>query len=186
MKVRSSFLILCCFLASFVWAQAGPGSPPATPSGAEGLTGLTRSYRVGAVPSTRFQNSNRSSALIKDGKLYLSLQDAIALALENNLDIELERYGPRMADTDLWRAQAGSLLRGVPLSVQEGPQGTGGPVETPPGSAPPLTPSSSTILDTSVNQAQTDLSITGSTPLSAGTARPVFRSRSDRSGWPCL
>jgi outer membrane protein TolC len=157
-----------------VWAQSGPGSPPAAPSGAEGLSGLTRSYRVGATPSTRFQNSGRFSALIKDGKLYLSLQDTIALALENNLDIELERYGPRMADTDLWRAQAGSLLRGVPLSVLEGPQGTGGPVETPPGSAPPLTPSSSTILDTSVNQPQTDLSITGAAPLSTGTAVPSF------------
>ncbi len=174
MKVRSSFLILCCFLASSVWAQTGPVSPPATPSVAEGMSGLTRSYRVGALPSTKFQNSDRYGALIKDGKLNLSLQDAIALALENNLDIELERYGPRMADTDLWRAQAGSLLRGVPLSVQEGPQGTGGPVETPPGSAPPLTPSSSTIIDTSVNQAQTDLSIYGSSPLSSGTPVPSF------------
>jgi len=174
MKVRSSFLVLFCFLPNFVWAQTGPGSAPATPSGADVLSGLTRSYRVGALPSRKFQNSDRYGALIKDGKLYLSLQDAIALALENNLDIELERYGPRMADTDLWGAQAGSLLRGVPLSVQEGPPGTGGPVETPPGSAPPLTPSSSTFIDTSVNQAQTDLSITGSTPLSTGTPVPSF------------
>jgi outer membrane protein TolC len=138
------------------------------------LSGLSRNYRVGALPSTKFQNSERFSALIKDGKLYLSLQDAIALGLENNLDIEIERYGPRMADTDLWRAQAGSSLRGVPLSVQEGPNGTGGPVETPPGSAPPLTPSSSTIIDTSINQMQTDLSITGATPPSAGTPIPSF------------
>jgi len=174
MKVRSSFLILCCFLANFVWAQTRPDPAVAAPYEAEGLSGLTRSYRVGALPSTKFQNSDRYNALIKDGKLYLSLQDAIALALENNLDIELERYGLRMADADLWRAQAGSLLRGVPLSVQEGPEGTGGPVETPPGSAPPLTPSSSTIIDTSVNQAQTDLSITGSAPLSSGTAVPSF------------
>jgi outer membrane protein TolC len=129
---------------------------------------------MGPLPSTKFQNSDRFRALIKDGRLYLSLQDAIALALENNLDIELERYGPRMADTDLLRAQAGSSLRGVPLSVQEGPNGTGGPVETPPGSAPPLTPSSSTIINTEINQAQTDLSITGATPLSAGTPIPSF------------
>jgi len=174
MKVRGIFLIVGCFLAHFLSAQTLPTSPPATPSGGGPLSGLSRSYRVGALPSTKFQNSDRFSALIKDGRLYLSLQDAIALALENNLDIELERYGPRVADTDLWRAQAGSLLRGVPLSVQEGPNGTGGPVETPPGSAPPLTPSSSTIIDTSINQAQTDLSITGPTPLSAGTPIPSF------------
>jgi outer membrane protein TolC len=174
MKVRLSFLIASCFLANFVSAQTPPGSQPATPSGGEALSGLSRSYRVGALPATKFQNSDRLSALIKDGKLYLSLQDAIALALENNLDVELERYGPRLADADLWRAQAGSSLRGVPLSVQEGPNGTGGPVETPPGSAPPLTPSSSTIIETSINQAQTDLSITGTTPLSAGTPIPSF------------
>jgi len=174
MKVRSSFLIASCFLASFLSAQTPPNLPSTT-AFREGLSSsISRSYRVGASPSTKFQNSGRFGALIKDGKLYLSLQDAIALALENNLDIELERYAPRMADTDLWRARAGSLLRGVPLSVQEGPNGTGGPVETPPGSAPPLTPSSSTILDTSINQAQTDLSITGSTPLSTGTPVPSF------------
>ena len=174
MKVRSSFLIASCFLTNFLLAQTPPNLPSTT-AFREGLSSsISRSYRVGALPSTKFQNSGRFGALIKDGKLYLSLQDAIALALENNLDIELERYAPRMADTDLWRAQAGSLLRGVPLSVQEGPNGTGGPVETPPGSAPPLTPSSSTILDTSINQAQTDLSITGSTPLSTGTPVPSF------------
>jgi outer membrane protein TolC len=174
MKVRGIFLIVSCFLANFLSAQTTPNSPPGTPSGGGLLSGLSRSYRVGALPSTKFQNSDRFSALIKGGKLYLSLQDAIALALENNLDIELERYGPHMADTDLWRAEAGSLLRGVPLSVQEGPNGTGGPVESPPGSAPPLTPSSSTIIDTGINQAQTDLSITGSTPLSVGTPIPSF------------
>ena len=174
MKVRSSFLIASCFLASFLSAQTPPNLPSTT-AFREGLSSsISRSYRVGASPSTKFQNSGRFGALIKDGKLYLSLQDAIALALENNLDIELERYAPRMADTDLWRAQAGSLLRGVPLSVQEGPNGTGGPVETPPGSAPPLTPSSSTILDTSINQAQTDLSITGPAPLSTGPPIPSF------------
>jgi outer membrane protein TolC len=174
MKAQSIFLIASCFLASFLAAQTPPSSPSATPSGGGPLTGLSRSYRVGALPSTKFQNSERLRALIEDGRLYLSLQDAIALALENNLDIELERYGPRMADTDLLRAQAGSSLRGVPLSVQEGPNGTGGPVETPPGSAPPLTPSSSTIIDTEVSRAQSDLSITGATPLSAGTPIPSF------------
>src|SRR5208337_214603 len=129
MKARGILLAASCFFVNFVSAQTPPGPALVTPSGMEALSGLSRSYRVGGLPSTKFQNSDRFAALIKDGKLYLSLQDAIALALENNLDIELERYGPRMADADLWRAQAGSLLRGVPLSVQEGPNGTGGPVE---------------------------------------------------------
>ena len=174
MKARGIFLVASCFLANFLLGANAISLATSHAFWRGALSGLSRSYRVGALPSTKFQNSDRFSALIKDGKLYLSLQDAIALALENNLDIELERYGPRMADTDLWRAQAGSSLRGVPLSVQEGPNGTGGPVETPPGSAPPLTPSSSTIIDTGINQAQTDLSITGATPLSAGTPIPSF------------
>jgi outer membrane protein TolC len=168
MKARWIYLICSCFLANSLAAQTS------APSAAGPLSGLSRSYRVGALPLTRFENSSRVDALIKDGKLYLSLQDAIALALENNLDIELERYGPRMADADLLRAQAGSALRGVPLAVLEGPNGVGGPVETPPGSAPPLTPSSSTIINTGINKALTDLSITGTTPLSAGTPIPSF------------
>ena len=174
MKFRINSLIMSCFLPLFLSAQTPPNWPAATTFQEGPSSSISRSYRVGELPSTKFQNSDRLGALIKDGELYLSLQDAIALALENNLDIELERYAPRLADTDLWRAQAGSLLRGVPLSVEEGPEGTGGPVETPPGSAPPLTPSSSTILDTGINQAQTDLSITGSTPLSVGTTIPSF------------
>src|SRR5207245_71585 len=78
------------------------------------------------------------------------------------------RYGPRIADSDLMRARAGSLLRGVPLTVLEGPNGVGGPVETPPGSSPPLTPSSSAIINAGSNPAEDDLSITGATPLSPG------------------
>ncbi len=51
-----------------------------------------------------FQNSQRIFDLMRAGQLYLSLDDAIALALENNLDIELERFLPKIADTDLLRA----------------------------------------------------------------------------------
>jgi len=174
MKVRWTLLLGSCLFANLLWAQTPSVSPSSPPAGGGTVSGLSRSYRVGALPAAKFKNSDRFSALIKDGKLYLSLQDVIALALENNLDIELERYGPRMADADLWRAQAGSSLRGVPFSVEEGPNGVGGPVENPPGSAPPLTPSSSAIIDTGINQAQTDLSITGASPLSSGSPIPSF------------
>ncbi|HYP12928.1 MAG TPA: hypothetical protein VEQ63_03310, partial [Bryobacteraceae bacterium] len=60
----------------------------------------------------RASNSGRLDELMRDGKLHLSLHDAIALALENNLDLELQRYGTRIADTDLERARAGGFLRG--------------------------------------------------------------------------
>jgi len=56
----------------------------------------------------------------------LSLDDAIAIALAQNLDIELQRLGPRLADTDLTRAEAGGIPRGVPLSIREGPRSIAG------------------------------------------------------------
>lgn len=82
---------------------------------------LTRSYSPYSVPQISLSNSSRLDQLIRAGKIYLSLQDAIALALENNLDIELQRYGPQIAQTDLLRAQAGGLLRGVPAAIAAGP-----------------------------------------------------------------
>jgi len=89
--------------------------------------GLFSAYRKPQVAPVQFDNSPRLDQLIRAGKLYLSLRDAIALGLENNLDLELERYSPRIAETDLLRAKAGGALRGIPLSVREGPSGIGGP-----------------------------------------------------------
>jgi outer membrane protein len=87
---------------------------------------LTRAYRAPEVPPINLANSSRLESLLRAGKLYLSLQDAIALALENNLDVELQRYGPQIADSDILRAKAGGLLRGVPTSVQQGPSSATG------------------------------------------------------------
>ena len=102
-----------------------PGQAQQAPAGwqthgpfAGGLAGITSPYRARAVPPTEFANSARIDALMRAGRLYLSLQDAIALALENNLDIELQRYGPRIAQTDLERAEAGGTLRGVSTAIQ--------------------------------------------------------------------
>jgi len=70
----------------------------------------------------RLENSNRLESLLRAGILYLSLSDAIAVALENNLDLELSRYTPLIAQADLLRARAGGLLRGVPTTVRAGAQ----------------------------------------------------------------
>jgi hypothetical protein len=91
---------------------------------------LGRGYRVPTIANPRLANSDRINTLIRDHKLYLSLQDAIVLALENNLDIELERYDLRIADTDVLRAKAGAFPRGIPLAIREGPSGVGGPFHT--------------------------------------------------------
>jgi outer membrane protein len=82
---------------------------------------LTDRYTHREVGPINLSNSGRMDALLRAGRLYLSLQDAVALALENNLDIELQRYGPRIAETDLLRARAGGVVRGVPTGVSQGP-----------------------------------------------------------------
>jgi outer membrane protein len=74
-------------------------------------------YRPTTVAKASFVNSVRLTDLVKDGKIYLSLSDAIALAIENNFDIAIARYNLDIADTDLLRARAGSTLRGVNTGV---------------------------------------------------------------------
>jgi outer membrane protein len=75
-----------------------------------------------------FQGSaTRLESLIRDGKLYLTLQDAIALALENNLDVEAERYNLVVAQTDEARAAGGGSLRGIDYNIEEPAAGVGGP-----------------------------------------------------------
>ena len=71
-----------------------------------------------AAPITT--NSQRLDALVHNGKIYLSLADAIVLGLENNYDIAIQRYNLDIADTDLLRARAGSNLLGVSSGLVEG------------------------------------------------------------------
>jgi len=70
-------------------------------------------YEQQVADNASFVNSPRLENLVKDGKINLSLNDAIALALENNYDIAIARYNLDIADTDILRAKAGSALRGV-------------------------------------------------------------------------
>lgn len=87
-----------------------------------GLGWLTHPYQARYVPPINLNNSSRFDSLIRAGNLYLSAQDVIALALENNIDIEVQRYGPLLAREVLRRAEAGTLLRNVGQSVAAGPQ----------------------------------------------------------------
>ncbi|HMF77996.1 MAG TPA: TolC family protein [Bryobacteraceae bacterium] len=73
-----------------------------------------RDYSAPMVPPVRLGNGARLRSLVQGGKLYLTAQDAIALALENNLDIESNRYNALLAQNSLRRAQAGGTLAGVP------------------------------------------------------------------------
>jgi outer membrane protein len=70
-------------------------------------------YTATDVPLPRLGNTPNLDALLRDGKIYLSLSDAVTLALENNYDIAIARINLDIADTDLLRAKAGSSLRGI-------------------------------------------------------------------------
>jgi outer membrane protein TolC len=65
------------------------------------------------IPAPVLTNSPQVEQMIRDGKLYLSLQDAIMLALENNLDIQVQRYIPWIAETDVLRSLSGGATRGL-------------------------------------------------------------------------
>jgi outer membrane protein len=73
-----------------------------------------RPYLAPDVPPARLSNSPRIQDLIRADTLYLTVQDTIALVLENNIDIEVARYSPLLADWNLERARAGGALPGVP------------------------------------------------------------------------
>ena len=80
-------------------------------------------YMPSTVPPVNLTNSPRLEGLERDGKLYLSLQDAIALALENNLDLAYFRYNLPIAQADLARTKAGAQANGVNTSIVQGTQG---------------------------------------------------------------
>ena len=81
-------------------------------------------YTPTSISKVSFINSVRLSDLVKDGKIYLSLSDALALALENNFDIAIARYDLDIADTDLLRARTGLAPLGAPSGLITGTLGS--------------------------------------------------------------
>jgi outer membrane protein TolC len=82
-------------------------------------------YRPATVPLPDLANSARIDALVHDGVLELSLTDAIALALENNLDLAIARYNIPIAQADVLRTKAGGVFRGVNTGVVQNTPGGG-------------------------------------------------------------
>ena len=123
MRLRKtlSVLIAWCCLASQLSAQSPPQfvDRPHAPV-------IWRPYLGATVAPVRLQNSNRLRELIRGGKLYLTVQDAIAVAIENNLDLEVARYGPVNAEWSLERLRAGGALPGVTGGNQLANQVTSG------------------------------------------------------------
>jgi outer membrane protein TolC len=134
-----------------------------------------------SVEPLSLQNSERLGSLIVNGTLYLSLHDMIQLTVENNLDVEVQRYQLSISGTDVLRAKGGGVTRGLPLTIQQAPVGIGGPGGTllnQAAAAGAVSPTPSTISNVfDVNQlaeAQTNLSVQGNIPFSTGPAVPVY------------
>jgi outer membrane protein len=82
-------------------------------------------YTPRRVEQPNLANTPRIDQLMHDGKLYISMNDAIELALENNLDIAIARYNLNIADTDVWRAKAGASTLGVANGIVQNTPGGG-------------------------------------------------------------
>jgi len=120
------------------WAQNAPAAPvPQNTPETRPLPVLNYSKPISHFPNPigpytarhlaapNLANTARIDSLMRDGKLYLSLNDAIALALENNLDIAIARYNLNIADTDVLRAKAGATTLGVNNGVVQNTPGGG-------------------------------------------------------------
>jgi outer membrane protein TolC len=117
-----------------------PGTRDYSKPYAKGFGNPIKWYLPTSIGKASFANSPRLTDLVKDGKIYLSLSDAIAIALENNYDLAIARYDLDIADTDILRTRTGALPLGVPsglitntlggssstLSAGGGPGGTTG------------------------------------------------------------
>jgi outer membrane protein len=83
-------------------------------------------YRPQVPPPAVFTNGTKLESMIQNGKIMLSMDDAIAMALADNLDIAIARYNLPLADTDLLRTSAGGSFSGAPSGLVGGTQGGGG------------------------------------------------------------
>ena len=120
MSLKRQHGLLAALTLALVMVAPNLGAQEAKPSNSPILEfGNTRwfptvwaPYGTPYVPTAKMSNSERLHSLLQDGKLYLTVSDAIALALENNLDIAVSRYNISYAHTDILRAQGGGAARG--------------------------------------------------------------------------
>ncbi|SEC61604.1 Outer membrane protein TolC [Terriglobus roseus] len=146
-----------------------------------GLFHIIGAYHPARVAELPAGDTSRLASLVRDGKLYLSLHDALALAIENNLDVEVGRYSLGLADTDLTRAKGGGTLRGLDYTVTQTAPGVGA-------ATTPLlittttqngSPTNASVTDLSQvtqtgNTSQQSLSESGTDTYAQGPSIPVF------------
>ena len=117
-QIQSPLALVCVLLLGVPWAglaqdaKLGAQLEPFPTS--HWYSRLSQPYQWRNVAPVNQANSSRLDKLLRAGNLYLSLPDAIALTLENNIDIEIQRYGFDLADTDVFRAKATGNINGIP------------------------------------------------------------------------
>jgi outer membrane protein len=151
-RLNSLVRLVCVASVAFflsspeLWAQAesAPSTPPAaTPPAApqpaqparinlkdysvprSAFPNVLQPYAAQNLPEPILNNSPRIDSLMRDGKIYLSINDAVALTLENNLDIDIARYNLNIAAADLLRAKSGASILGVNAGVVQNTPGGG-------------------------------------------------------------
>ncbi|MGO9087576.1 MAG: TolC family protein [Candidatus Sulfotelmatobacter sp.] len=130
-------VLLLGMLPTALWAQQA--APPAAPQPAQpqlihlkdystprsAFPRVLRPYMPEELAVPNLGNSPRIDSLMKDGKIYLSIDDAVALGLENNLDLDIARYNLNIAEADLLRAKAGASILGVNTGIVQNTPGGG-------------------------------------------------------------
>jgi outer membrane protein TolC len=112
-NARLQLFLACSLLgAGLISGLDGQQLSPIAPVKPGGMP-VIRSYRADTVPPLRVSDSSRLHAMIRAGNLYLTAPDAIAIAIENNLDLEVERYRILASGWELQRLESGGALRGV-------------------------------------------------------------------------
>src|SRR5579863_6409130 len=139
--------LACTLLFQSLYAQEGPPqnvpaapapqTTPATPAQPQAVhlqdyskphssfPRIWQPYAAQEVAQPNLSNSPRIDSLMRDGKIFLSVDDAVALALENNLDIDIARYNLNIADTDYLRAKSGANVLGVNAGIVQNTPGGG-------------------------------------------------------------
>ena len=170
---KTSILLVCLLILE------SPGTLVAGDGSLLSFERWRRPYSAPELAPVDLSNSPLLHQLLRGGNIYLSLSDAVNLGIQNNLDVEVERYTLPSAGTEVLRAKGGGLLRGLFYNLAEVPTGVGGPDSPLVTSVASATfavgtvPTNPSELGALIS-AQDNLSVQGSLPLSTGPAIPFF------------
>jgi outer membrane protein TolC len=137
LSLRLVFVVLTGTIATALWAQDAPSAPSPQPVQPQAIhlkdysqprsafPHVLQPYEPQQLAQPNLANSPRIDSLMRDGKIYLSIDDAVALALENNLDLDIARYNLNIAEADLLRAKSGASILGVNTGIVQNTPGGG-------------------------------------------------------------